>query len=303
MANTIPAELNNTIIAQSALEQFVKILAPLNAFSTSFNDEAAGRGDQIEILNLANQSNASNFSAATGYSVGDTNSSKTTVNLSQHKFTSWHITDTERSKSSAIELQNFGYQMGGDLASAVFNDILSNITVAKGFTSKVSGVAASAFGIDDVADLRSNAVSAGLPIDQTAMVLSPSYFGNLIQDTVVGSALNYGGSEAVRSGKIPGLYGIPAIYESNAGGLASVIDGGFLAHPSALAIGMRYLEPQNAKEYTAVRRISDPETGIVMGYREYYEPSMGRLNAVLECVYGVGVGRPEALIRLTSGSA
>ena len=50
MANTINTNLQNNVISQSALEQFTSILAPLQAFSTSFNDEASQKGKTIVML-------------------------------------------------------------------------------------------------------------------------------------------------------------------------------------------------------------------------------------------------------------
>ena len=110
MANTIASDLQNNIISQSALEQFTSILAPINAFSTSFSDEASARGNKVTILNLSNTSSATDFSPATGYASQDTSFGETQIELNKHKFVTWHITDKQRSVSSSIELERFGYQ-------------------------------------------------------------------------------------------------------------------------------------------------------------------------------------------------
>lgn len=298
MANSIASDLQNNIISQSALEQFTKILAPLSAFSTSFNDEASSRGNKVTILNLANTSTATDFSASTGYADTDSTYGETQIELNKHKIVTWNVTDKERSESSAVELERFGYQRGGDLANAVFQDILGSVTSTA--FSDSHGVASGSFGVDDVAKLREEAVNNSLPIDNTALLLSPAYYGNLIQDSAVASALAYGGNDAIRSGNVPSLFGIPAVYESNSIPTNSENLYGMLAHPCSLAVAMRYLEPGNSQEYISAKKVSDPETGLVMGYREFYDAKMGVHTAVLECVYGVAVGRGEGLIRLTS---
>lgn len=298
MANTINTNLQNNIISQSALEQFTKILAPLSAFSTSFNDEASSRGNSVTILNLANTTSATDFVASDGYVSQDTTYGQTQITLDKHKIVTWHVQDKERSESSAVELERFGYQKGGDLANAVFQDILGDVTVAN--FSDSHGVASGSFGVDDVAKLREEAVNNSLPIDNCSLLLSPSYYGNLIQDSAVASALAYGGNDAIRGGNVPSLFGIPAVYESNAIPDNSENLYGMLAHPSSLAVAMRYLEPGNSQEYISAKRVSDPETGMVMGYREFYDAKLGVHTAVLECVYGVAVGRGEGLVRLTS---
>lgn len=298
MANSINTNLQNNIISQSALEQFASILAPLNAFSTSFNDEASQRGNKVTILNLANTTSATDFGASTGYASQDTTFGQTQISLDNHKFVSWHITDKQRSESSAVELERFGYQKGADLAKAVFQDICSDIKNANFSDKKVS--TASSFDADDVADMRSLALGNNLPIEGCSLVLNNAHFTNLLKDSAVASALNYGSSDAIRGGNVPSLFGIPSVYESNSVPSNSENLQGFLAHPCGLAVAMRYLEPSNTQEYISARRVSDPKTGLVMGYREFYDAKMGVQTAVLECVYGSAVGRGEGIVRLVT---
>jgi len=300
MANTIDADLQNQIISQSALEQFTSILAPLNAFSTSFSDDASERGNKVTILNLANTASATDFNSANGYISQDTTYGETTISLNKHKIVTWHISDKQRSESSAVELERFGYQKGGDLAKAVFQDIVSNSISTANYSDEVISTSAN-FGVDDVAKLREEAVKNNLPIENTALVLNAGHYASLIQDSAVASALAYGSSDSIRGGKLPSLFGIPSIYETNSitSGAGENLEG-FLAHPAGLAVAMRYLEPSNSQEYISAKRVSDPDTGMVMGYREFYDPKMGVQTAVLECVYGYAVGRGEGIVRLVS---
>jgi len=294
MANTINANLQNNIIAQSALEQFTSILAPLNAFSTSFNDEAADRGKTISIPTISNTSSTSTFAGT--YSSADTTLNSTQITLDQHLFVSWHITDTEWSQSSSVELQRFGYQKGGDLAKAVFQNVLDVVKGAN-YTKKVE-VTAGNFDADEVADLREDGLDANLYPDQCALVLQNTYFTSLLKDTDISHAMNYGSAEVVQGGRVPSLFGIKDIYESN-----SIPDNsddlkGFYCHPSCLAVAMRYLEPTNTSGYISARRLTDEASGIVMGYREFYEESTGTQTAVLECVFGKTVALADNLIRI-----
>ena len=296
MANTINSGLQNNIIAQSALEQFTSILAPLNAFSASFNDEAAQKGKTINIPTLSNTASAADFAGT--YSAQDTSYGTTTITLDGHKFVTWHITDTEGSQSSAVELQRFGYQKGGDLAKAVFQDILAEVTNAN-YSSKIT-VTSGDFDSDEVADLREDGLDANLYPDQCALVLDNAYFTSLLKDTDISHAMNYGSAEVIQGGRIPSLFGIKGLYESNSIPGNSENLTGFYAHPSALAVAMRYLEPLNGGEYISARRLFDEASGMVMGYREFYDTSTGTQTAVLECVYGKEVAVAGNLIRIVS---
>jgi hypothetical protein len=294
MANTVNSNLQNNIIAQSALEQFTSILAPLNAFSTSFNDQAAERGKTISIPTISNTASAIDFVGT--YSAMDTTYGATQITLDQHLFVTWNVTDTEVSQSSSVELQRFGYQKGGDLAKAVFQNVLDVVKGAN-YTKKIE-VTAGNFDADEVADLREDGLDANLYPDQCALVLHNNYFTSLLKDTDISHAMNYGSAEVVQGGRVPSLFGIKDIYESNSiPGNGDDIKG-FYCHPSSLAVAMRYLEPSNTQEYISARRLTDDATGIVMGYREFYEPSTGTQTAVLECVFGKTVGLADNLIRI-----
>ena len=297
MANTINAGLQNNIISQSALDQFTSILAPVQAFSSSFNDEASQKGKTINITTLDNTSSAANFAGT--YTAQNTTYGTTTISLTGHKFVTWHVTDTEASQSSAVELQRFGYQKGGDLAKAVYQDILSDVTAANFSTAGFIG-AASTFDADDVADLRGLAIAANLPVDQCALVLDSTYFTALLKDNNLNPAMTYGDADVIRDGRIPSLFGVGNLFESTAIPSNSENLVGFLAHPSAMAVAMRYLQPINGKEYIAARRLYDEDSGMVLGYREFYEPSTGTQTAVLEAVYGYSTAIAGSLIRMTS---
>tara|TARA_R110001592_G_scaffold25171_10_gene96041 strand:- start:77 stop:973 length:897 start_codon:yes stop_codon:yes gene_type:complete len=297
MPNTINTNLQNNVISQSALEQFTSILAPLQAFSTSFNDEASQKGKTINITTLSNTTSAADFAGT--YASQNTTYGTTTITLSGHKFVTWHVTDTESSQSSAVELQRFGYQKGGDLAKAVYEDILSAVTDANYGTAGFVG-AASVFDADDVADLRGSAIAQNLPIDQCALVLDSTYFTSLLKDNNLNPAMTYGDSDVIRDGRIPSLFGLGYLYESTAlpGNAENLV--GFLAHPSAMAVAMRYLAPINSKEYISARRLYDETSGMVLGYREFYDASTGTQTAVLEAVYGYSVALGGSIIRMTS---
>ena len=297
MANSINSKLQNNIISQSALEAFATILSPLQGFSTSFNDEAARRGSTINVTTLSATSDVADFTGT--YASQDTTYGTTQISLDQHKFVTWHVTDTEQSESSAVELERFGYQKGAELAKAVYQNILAEVTNANYSTAGFSG-AASGFDSDDVADLRADAINNGLPVEQCALVLSPDYFAALLKDGDIAGYFDYGSADIVRGGRIPSLFGIGYVQESAGipGNSENLV--GFIAHPSAMAVAMRYLEPTNTSGYIAARRLYDDETGMVMGYREFYEESTGTQTAVLECVWGKKVAVAGGLTRITS---
>jgi hypothetical protein len=67
---------------------------------------------------------------------------------------------------------------------------------------------------------------------------------------------------------------------------------GFAAHPSGLAVAMRYLVP--VAKYDEAGAVTDPETGLTFGYLRYTETNSNRIFVTVECLYGfkkaVGAG-------------
>jgi hypothetical protein len=76
---------------------------------------------------------------------------------------------------------------------------------------------------------------------------------------------------------------------------------GMAAYGDAIALAMRYLEPVNGGQPGSIyRRVVDPVTGFVIGYREFYTDSTGTREAVLECLFGRAAGNSSSIVRIVS---
>lgn len=71
---------------------------------------------------------------------------------------------------------------------------------------------------------------------------------------------------------------------------------GFAAHPSGLAVAMRYLVP--AAEYDEAGAVTDPETGLTFGYLRYTETTSNRVFVTIECLYGFKVALADGIKRI-----
>ena len=296
MANTIASGLNNAIVAESALDAFTDALAPLNAFSTSFNDDAAQKGSTIEVPFVATATGATSFSSS--YSMQGSTLSTKSISLSQHQYCSWHVSDTESANSSAVALSRFGAQKGYQLAKAVFQDILSVVLTTNYGAADFTG-ATSAFDGDDVADLRGAAIDQGIPVDQANLILDNAYYTALLKDTNLRGANIYGGSGVIQDGEIPRLFGLAGIYESNIFPTNSINLVGALVSPNAIVAAMRYLAPVGGGDYLTANCVSN-DSGMVLGYREWYDNDAGQLRAVIEASYGYAVGDGDGAILMVS---
>ena len=129
--------------------------------------------------------------------------------------------------------------------------------------------------------------------------MSSSYCNALLKDGGISDSSAYGNSAPVQSGILGKLSGFD-VYQTNDIPANSENLVGFAAYPSAIVAAMRYLRPQTNSVLTAATPLTDPNTGITMGYRQWYDADTGTNKAILECNYGFAVGEDAALKRITS---
>ena len=296
MSNTFTTT-GNDILLNVALEGFTSVLAPFRAFSVNASPEPAQRGDYVKVLFVDNPATAAtDFSSS--YSIQAAEATGKRVQLNNHKYVSWGITDTEMANNPQIELERFAFTKGAALAKAVFQDVLSLVTYANYGTSALVSSAAN-FDADDLATLRGVAGNADWPDVARSLLLSPDYITYLLQDSAIQSASNLGDAMAIREGKVGRLMGFD-IFETphipdNSQSLAGV-----MCVPDGILFANRYLAPQEGHSYTEARPVSDPKTGLTIGWRKWYDEDSAQMRAVLECNYGYAVGNSAGLERIAS---
>lgn len=303
MANSITG-INDDIISQAILEAFVAGITPLSAFSTNFSDDAARKGDKVSVLRSTGADAAATKTTASDYTIQDADSDAIEIALGQPEYVSWALDDVEVASSSVLNLEVYGKQKGFQLAKAVLQKtgkgVWTNITNANYGGAAFTGAATtfdstditSSTGIKDVCD------DADMPLDQRSLILSPAYYNELIADTAVQPQYAIGGTEVIRSGMIPDLFGFK-VFMSNlipANGENLV---GFVAHPAGMAVAMRYLQPQEGHKYSRADRVAD-ESGITLGIRDWYDEDSGQRKRVMECVFGAAVGIAGGIKRMVS---
>ena len=122
-------------------------------------------------------------------------------------------------------------------------------------------------------------------------MLTPEMFAKLLGAL---DANVYGGDEAIRGGRIPGLYGFKAVVCTP--GLASTWKG-CLADINSIGCAARYLAPM-AGAYVNTWQTSDPESGMPIGFREGCDLATGYRYIAGEVLFGAKIIRPTGLVSL-----
>jgi hypothetical protein len=275
------------IFVQEALQAFTATLTPLNAFSRSYSAETRNKGDAIQVprveaLTTTTFAYTNNSGSPYETEAGTVNS--ITINLDKHQIVGVDITDIQYANSRAAEVSNFARQQGKALAKKVLTDIWG-ILLTTNFGNALTALS--------IGDMGRTALSGALvafgkrdvPLGDQSLLINMDVYQQLLNDSNISQAMQYGGSEAIREGRIPRLFGMD-VYASNLMPLNSISLVGAIVHPDALAVAVRTLMPQDTAAYAAVETAVDDETGLAFTYRRHFNPGKGRHFASLECLFG-----------------
>ena len=296
MANTI-TDLKDVRISQNALLPWMETLLPLSAFSTNFSPDAADKLDTVKVPVIGAPSASSDY--AGDYTANaDSEASSVAVTLDRHKYKTVHLTAKEAATTSIPLLEKLVTTAAQQLAIDVMSDIFTSITAANFGTPAIPAISAEDFGYKTIIKIREACAAAKMPQDSRALVLDNSYFSALLADDIVAkSFITPLVQQGVVEAKVNRIAGFN-VFETGC-----VPDNGenlvgFAAHPSSLAIAMRYLTP--IANYDEAGAVTDPVTGLTFGYLRYTDTKSNKVYITLEALYGFKVVRPAGLQRIVS---
>lgn len=296
MANTI-TDLKDVRISQNALLPWMETLLPLSAFSTNFSPDAADKLDTVKVPVIGAPS-ASRDYAGDYTANADSEASSVAVTLDRHKYKTVHLTAKEAATTSIPLLEKLVTTAAQQLAIDVMSDIFTSITAANFGTPAIPAISAEDFGYKTIIKIREACAAAKMPQDSRALVLDNSYFSALLADDIVAkSFITPLAQQGVVEAKVNRIAGFN-VFETGC-----VPDNGenlvgFAAHPSSLAIAMRYLTP--IANYDEAGAVTDPVTGLTFGYLRYTDTKSNKVYITLEALYGFKVVRPAGLQRIVS---
>lgn len=294
MANTI-TDLKDVRISQAALLPWMTELMPLSVFSTNFGPDAADKGDTVKVPVIGAPSAASDFTG--DYTLNsDSEASSIPVVLNKHKFKTVHLTAKEASTTAIPLLEKLVSTAAQQLAIDVLTDIFSEVTEAN-FDAALEDTDTSSFDYKTILSIRESCNKVKMPKDQRSLVLNTSLNTSLLADDIVSrsfiTSLAQPGVVEARVNRIAGFNVLETdCVPDNGENLA-----GFVAHPSAMAVAMRYLQP--IANYDEAGAVTDPVTGLTFGYLRFTDTSANKVFITLEALYGYRVVRKDALQRIS----
>jgi hypothetical protein len=301
MANTL-TNLQDVRIADTFLKTFVAALTPLRAFSTDFSSEFIERGKTVNVPVVGGAGASYDFAGSYSQNM-DSNVDSLPVVLDRHKVQSLHLTDKEVSESSWPTMERLAEEKARQLAEDVLKDIWSIVTISNYGAAAIPAIAAADFDADTVLSLRGVCATRNIPVASRNLLINDAYYTNLLGDPKISqSYLAQMSAPALMEARIPRIYGFD-VYETtimpeNAQNLV-----GFVAHPRSMVVAMRYLQPLRPESYLEAGAVTDPQTGITIGYRRFYDNDSGKEIAAFECVYGRRTAITDGLLRIEKPGA
>lgn len=293
MANTIGG-INLAQIAQETLRTLLPQMPMLSAFTTDFSGDIAIKGESVT-TRVATATAAGDASG--GYTSSDVTSTAKTITLNKHKHFTMGFTDAEAAKGGLDMLRRTFIEPAANCVVNAFLDDLLALVIAATFANSTLVTAAN-FDADDVADLAQALSDQNVRRQGRFLLLKPTYTAALVKDNAIQNSQAYGGSEAIRENLSPRVHGFDVHEYTDIPANAEALEG-IAGNKQGLIIAARVPgEPENW--FGEVQNVSDPDTGLTLQLRQWYEGKDGKHYVTVTVMYGVGVGVAANIHRIRS---
>lgn len=292
MANTLNG-INLSQIAAYTLETLSAEMPVVSAFTTDFSSDVADVGESVS-TRVASAVSAGD--ATSGYSATDVTSTAKTITLNKHKHFTAKFTDLEIAKGGLDLLERtFVRPAVHSVVNAMMDDLLALVVNAT--YSNKSTVTAANFGADDVAGLAGDLTTLNVPRSGRAMVIKPAYYAALAKDNAIQASYAFGNPGAIQDNNIPRVHGFDVLEYSDIPANSENLEGFVCGKEALIIAGRQPALPENWAGST--ESVQDPDTGITLQLRNWYEGKDGAQYITATLIYGVAAGT-DSLKRIVS---
>ena len=272
------------LYAKKVLKVLPAQLNFLGAFSTDISDEVVGPSKSVDVP-LVEMNEAGTFNRANNNFARPAGTPKTAkVTFGEPIITGFAVTADQASNVTSVAAS----------AQTAVTNLVTKENFAKAVTNVGNSTSFAKSGVAKIAAAIENATNK-LRVKFSTLALSGEYFYALLAGL---DADVYGGTEAIRGGVIPGLFGFRKVM------LMYGLDiPGFVCEMSSIAFAARGFRPADNKPYNVVRDIKDPESGLNLTLVEYPDGPSGDLSESITTRIGAAVGDSGALVRLVAGAS
>lgn len=266
---------NDTLFGQTAFQQLVDILLPLNVFSADLSSEVASPGSAVVVPLFGNVTSTSFVQGASAYEGTGGTISAITVTVDKRYITPIDVTPQQLADSSnASRLDMFAGQLAQATANKLLQDVFSVLTTTN-FGAAILTTASANYSRTQLIAMRKSMLQAGVR-GAKSVVMNMDVEAALLGDDKITLALNRGDSMAIKEGMLGRLMGMD-IYSTDVLPTNSISLIGFAAGKEGIAVAMRNLGNYlPSEEYAAFEQYVDPDSGISMLYTRHWNRAAGK---------------------------
>lgn len=272
------SDLQMKTCSEKALQAIYPELVNLKDFCYSFSDQPDRKYASI-VIPTWDLSAAGDFALGTNqYDSGKQECDGSVVNLSTHVMKSIQYTDRDCIETEVNWIGQAGEAIGHTLAKAINSNVMGMLN-----STNIALTAEVSLGTkQDAAQLYKIAADNGLDVHDSVVILTPTLYAKVLG---LLDAMAYNGPEAIRYGRVPGLFGFRAVEASTY--LPDGVDG-VVINRNTIGIASRYLEPM-ADCYEGAWKTVDPDSGFTVGWRSFADKGSGLRYLAGEVLYGATI--------------
>ncbi len=295
MANTSIADIPGiSYAAGKAIIGAQRALARVSAFTTNFSDETVKSIGDALVVKVFKGGEASVFDVDTNdYEKTDGSMEHVTIKFDTHLKHTFSFTDEDAAKFNTTGIwADAGKTAGKVLSRGIEKFVTQKITAEAIAATQTLGTVSKA----NIAKIRKGCANVEADPADSVLLLAPDPFADLL--ALLDSNI-YGGAEAIRDGKIDGLYGFKSIMEATqlpAGTIGAVIP------ETALVVASRKVPVNSKANYEEVGEMVDEVSGLILGWRRHGAPAKGLNFGTLEVLMGSELAQPDKCIRLVTSA-
>ena len=288
LTDTTNTNLYEKVTSEFALQALFAKLAPITDFAHNFNDLQDRKGAAI-VVPTFNLSAAAEFNADTNNYCGGTNEADAaTINLDKHIVKSFVYTDYAEMFTNVNWLRDTAIAIGDSLGRGIYNTVIAMFND----TNVTQTTTAALSTLEDFTGLIDDVYANNLDLGETVLMLSPTYYGNLLG---VLKYAGYGAVDPIQDGRVPSFIGFRSVV--CAPGLPATWKGA-LADRNSLGIASRYLAPMPGAGYSETWKATDTNSGLTIGYRVGQQICSGYRFIAGEALFGAQMLRPAGFVSI-----
>ncbi|MCP4528941.1 MAG: hypothetical protein GY833_23980 [Aestuariibacter sp.] len=300
MANTL-TNMTETMVQDEVLPALKLGLNPLNAFSFQASGDSLAVGDKVTV-SAASAKTAGTYSST--FETGDTTVVGKSITMQAPVFSSWFVNSNLEAAPTIERFLASGREAAYAVSKSVVQGVLANFVEANiGSGAGDELVVTSAdYDYSSQTELWSKLKAKGVNETVSAIHTIP-YAASLIDDSRLTDA-SASGSDLIQSGELPPILGVRQFYTDAFPTAVTSENTGVIytgKTTAAVATALPADVVPGLSESAGVRTIAvtDPDTGISLAYRTWYNSATGVYWGSVVAMYGTAFIQ-DAAVRAVS---